>query len=102
MDNDGKGCQGLCAELFALCCYYSWRQSATPAGYAAIRNQAQRDPALLLPVIRLLRDGMFRCLLVLMDELSGYLWLVPCRTAESAATVDALMRWFAVFCVVLL
>jgi hypothetical protein len=26
---------------------------------------------------------------------------VPCRTADSAATVDALMRWFAVFDVVL-
>jgi Integrase zinc binding domain len=31
-------------ELFALCRYYSWRQSATPVGYAAICNQAQRDP----------------------------------------------------------
>jgi hypothetical protein len=27
---------------------------------------------------------------------------VPCRTADAAATVDALMRWFAVFGVVLL
>jgi hypothetical protein len=27
---------------------------------------------------------------------------VPCRTADAAATVDALMRWFAVFAVVLL
>jgi hypothetical protein len=41
MDNDGKGFQGLCVELFALCRYYSWRQSATPAGYAATCNQAQ-------------------------------------------------------------
>jgi hypothetical protein len=41
-------------------------------------------------------------LLLLKDDLSGYLWLVPCRTAEAAATVDALMRWFAVFDVVLL
>jgi transposase InsO family protein len=30
------------------------------------------------------------------------LWLVPCRTADAAATVDALMRWFAVFDVVVL
>jgi hypothetical protein len=30
------------------------------------------------------------------------MWLVPCRTADAAATVDALMRWFAVFGVVLL
>jgi hypothetical protein len=41
-------------------------------------------------------------LLLLKDDLSGYLWLVPCRTADAAATVDALMRWFAVFGVVLL
>jgi hypothetical protein len=27
---------------------------------------------------------------------------VPCRTADAAATVDALMRWLAVFGVVLL
>jgi hypothetical protein len=41
-------------------------------------------------------------LLLLKDDLSGYLWLVPCRTADAAATVDALMRWFAVFGFVLL
>jgi transposase InsO family protein len=41
-------------------------------------------------------------LLLLKDDLSGYLWLVPCRTADAAAAVDALMRWFAVFGVVLL
>jgi hypothetical protein len=50
MENDGEGCQGICAELFALCRYNSWRQSAAPAGYAATCNQAQRDPALRLPV----------------------------------------------------
>jgi hypothetical protein len=37
-----------------------------------------------------------------MDDLSEYLWLVPCRTAYTAVTVDELMRWFAVFGVVLL
>jgi transposase InsO family protein len=41
-------------------------------------------------------------LLLLKDDLGGYLWLVPCRTADAAATVDALVRWFAVFGVVLL
>jgi hypothetical protein len=41
-------------------------------------------------------------LLLLKDNLSGYLWLVPCRMADAAATVDALMRWFAVFADVLL
>jgi transposase InsO family protein len=65
-------------------------------------NQAQRDPALRPPVHWLSRDGKYQCLLLLKDDLSGYLWLVPCRTANAAATVDALMRWFAVFGVVLL
>jgi transposase InsO family protein len=41
-------------------------------------------------------------LLLLKDDLSGYPWHVPCRTADAAATVDTLMRWFAVFGVVLL
>jgi hypothetical protein len=52
--------------------------------------------------IGLSRDRKYQCLLLLKDELSGYLWLVPCRTADAAATVNALMRWFAVFGVVLL
>jgi hypothetical protein len=54
------------------------------------------------PYIGLSRDGKHQYLLLLKDDLSGYLWLVPCRTADAAATVDALMRWFAVFGVVLL
>jgi Integrase core domain/Integrase zinc binding domain len=52
--------------------------------------------------IGLSRDGKHQYLLLLKDDLSGYLWLVPCRTADAADTVDALMRWFAVFGVVLL
>jgi transposase InsO family protein len=53
-------------------------------------------------IIGMSRDGKYQYLLLLKDDLSGYLWLVPCRTADAAATVDALMRWFAVFGVVLL
>jgi hypothetical protein len=52
--------------------------------------------------IGLPRDWNYQYLLLLTDDLSGYLWLVMCRTADAAATVDALMRWFAVFGVVLL
>jgi Integrase core domain len=52
--------------------------------------------------IGLSRDGKYQYLLQLNDDLSGYLWLVQCRTPDAAATVDALMRWFAVFDVVLL
>jgi IS30 family transposase len=52
--------------------------------------------------IGLSRDGKYQYLLLLKDDLSGYQWLVPCRAADAAATVDALMRWFAVFGIVLL
>jgi Integrase zinc binding domain/Integrase core domain len=52
--------------------------------------------------IGLSRDGKYQYLLLLKDDLSGYLWLVPCRTDDAAATVDALMRRFSVFGVVLL
>jgi hypothetical protein len=42
--------------------------------------------------IGLSRDGKYQYLLLLKDDLSGYLCLVPCQTADAAATVDALMR----------
>jgi hypothetical protein len=48
------------------------------------------------------RDGKYQYLLLLKDDFSGYLWLVQCRTADSAATADELIRRFAVFGVVLL
>jgi Integrase zinc binding domain len=48
------------------------------------------------------RDGKYQYLLLVKDDLSGYLWLVPYRTADAAAIDDALMRWFAMFGVVLL
>jgi Integrase core domain/Integrase zinc binding domain len=52
--------------------------------------------------IGLSRDGTYQYLLLLKDDLSGYLWIVPRRTADAAATGNALMRWFAVFGDVLL
>jgi hypothetical protein len=91
MDNDGNVSQGLCAELFSLCRNDYWRQIATPAGCAATRNQAQRDPALRLPVHWVFKRWEISVLLLLKDYLREYLWLVPCRTADAAATVDALM-----------
>jgi hypothetical protein len=48
------------------------------------------------------RNGKHQYLLLLKDSLSVCLWVVPCRTSDAAATVDALMRWFAVFGFVLL
>jgi hypothetical protein len=47
--------------------------------------------------IALTRDGKYQYFLLLKNDLSGHLWLVPCRTAVAAATDDELMRWFAVF-----
>jgi hypothetical protein len=41
--------------------------------------------------IGLSRDGKYQYLLLLKDDLSGYLWLVTCSTAYAVATVDALM-----------
>jgi transposase InsO family protein len=52
--------------------------------------------------IGLSRDGKYQYLLLVKDDLSGYLWPVPCRIDDAAATDDALMRWFAVIGVVLL
>jgi hypothetical protein len=52
--------------------------------------------------IGLSRDGKYQYKLLLKDDLSRYLWLVPCRSADAAAIFDALMRWLAVFAVVLL
>jgi hypothetical protein len=48
------------------------------------------------PYFGLSRDGKYQYIILLKDDLSGYLWLVACRTADAAATVDALMRCFAV------
>jgi Integrase zinc binding domain len=42
--------------------------------------------------IGLSRDGKYQYLLLLKDDLSEYLCLVPCRTADAAANVNALMR----------
>jgi hypothetical protein len=47
--------------------------------------------------IGLTRDGKYQYMLLLKDDMSGYLWLVPSRSADAAATLDALMRWFVVF-----
>jgi Integrase core domain len=46
--------------------------------------------------IGLSRDGKYQYLLLLKDDLSGYLWLVPCRKVDAAATVDALIVVFGV------
>jgi Integrase core domain/Integrase zinc binding domain len=48
------------------------------------------------------RIGKYKHIFLLKDDINGYLWLVLCRNADSAATVDALMRWFAAFGAVLL
>jgi hypothetical protein len=52
--------------------------------------------------IGLSRDEKYQYILLLKYDLSSYLWLGPCRTADVTATVDALMRWFVLVGVVLL
>jgi Integrase zinc binding domain/Integrase core domain len=44
----------------------------------------------------------FKYLLLIKDDLSGYIWLIPCVAADTAATVDALTLWFAAFGVALI
>jgi transposase InsO family protein len=39
----------------------------------------------------------YKYLLLIKDDLSGYLWLLPSASADAAATVDALSLWFAAF-----
>jgi hypothetical protein len=52
--------------------------------------------------IWLSRDGKYQNTQLLNDDLSGYLWLVPCNTAIAAAIVNAVIRWLAVLDFVLL
>jgi hypothetical protein len=47
------------------------------------------------------KRNKYKYLLLLKNDLSGYLWLVPCKAAGAAETVDALIHWFATFGVVL-
>ena len=42
-------------------------------------------------------EAGFKYLLLIKDDLSGYLWLVPSEAADASATVDALTLWFAAF-----
>jgi len=36
-------------------------------------------------------------ILILKDDLSSYVWLIPCKAADAETTVDCLLRWFCVF-----
>jgi hypothetical protein len=47
-------------------------------------------------------DKGYKYLLLIKEDLSGYLWLVPCVSADTVSTVDALMMWFAAFEVAML
>jgi hypothetical protein len=47
-------------------------------------------------------DKGYKYLLLIKYYLSGYLWLVPCVSADTVSTVDALMMWFAAFGVAML
>jgi hypothetical protein len=43
----------------------------------------------------------FKYLLLLKYDLSGYIWLVPCKAAAAEETIEALPHWFTTFGVVL-
>jgi hypothetical protein len=51
--------------------------------------------------IALSREEKFQYVLLPMDDLSGNQCVLTCRTADDAS-VDALMRWFEVFSVLIL
>jgi transposase InsO family protein len=102
MDSDGEGCQGLCAELFALCGTITEDKVPRPLTTQLHPTKPNEILHFDFLYIGLSRDGKYQYLLLLKDDLSGHIWLVPCRTANAEATVDALMRLFAVFDVVLL
>jgi hypothetical protein len=72
MDYNGKLCQGICAELFALCRNDSWSQIATPAGYAATWAKPEETLHFDFFYIGLSRDGKYQYMLLLKDDKSGY------------------------------
>jgi hypothetical protein len=43
--------------------------------------------------IGLSRGRKYQYIVLLKDDLSCYLWLVPCSTADDATSIDALMLW---------
>jgi Integrase zinc binding domain len=41
------------------------------------------------------RGGKYKYILLLKDNMSDNLWLLPCCSTDAVANVDELMRWFA-------
>jgi hypothetical protein len=92
MDNDGEGCQVLCAELFACAATVPGDKVPRPLGTQLHSTKPNEILHFDFLYIGLSRDGKYQCLLLLKNDLIRYLWLVPFCTADAAATVDALMR----------
>ena len=42
-------------------------------------------------------DGGNVYVLIIKDDFSSYVWLIPCTAANADTTVDALIRWFSAF-----
>jgi hypothetical protein len=82
--------------------HYSQRKDARPLSTQLHATKPNEILHFDLQYIGWLGNGKHQYILLLEDDLSGYQWLFPCRTAGAAAIFDALMRWFAVFRVVLL
>jgi hypothetical protein len=92
MDNDGQGCRGLVQNCLHCVATIPGDKVPRPLGtqlHATNPNEILHFDFLY---IGLSRDGKYQYLLLLKDDLSRYLCLVPCRTADAAATVDKLMR----------
>jgi hypothetical protein len=88
--------RSLCITVCTVLQLYLEKNVPRPLGTQLLATKPNEILHFDFPYIGLSRDGKHQYLLLLKDDLSGYLWLVPCRMADAAATVDALMRWFAV------
>ena len=42
-------------------------------------------------------EDSYCCILVIKDDFSGYVWLIPTTEADAKTTADALLSWFASF-----
>jgi hypothetical protein len=92
VDNDGEGCQRFVQNCLHCVATITGEKVPRPLGtqlHATKPNEILHFDFLF---IGLSRDGKYQYLLLLKNELSGHLWLLVCRTFDSAATVDALMR----------
>ena len=61
------------------------------------RDAPERGPVIRLLLCEGVPDHEYVYVLVLQDQFSRFVRLVPCKTADSIATVGALLNWFSDF-----